>query len=107
MGRDKLSILTEAFGNVKTFALGVGSIQPIFHDSLVDFHVQLKIGLLFTLFVIEILSTVILLTQRFYVKKNRTHKRVNCGWSVLHILAVILSFSAFLPNRSVSPRRET
>ena len=74
MGRDKLTFFLGPSAILRIFALGGGSLRLISQDSLVDFLVQLKKWLFVIMFALEGFLILILLAQKFFVTKKRTHK---------------------------------
>ena len=77
MEKDKLIVFIGAISDLRIFTLSGISLRLILEDSLKDFQVRVKLGLIVLLFALEGFLDLSLLAQKFFVTKKFTHRIVN------------------------------
>ena len=74
VGKDKLIVFIGAISDLRIFTLSGSSLRLILEDSLEDFKVRVKLGLIALLFALEGFLDLSLLVQKFVLTKKFTHR---------------------------------
>ena len=104
MEKDKLIVFIGAISDLRIFTLSGSSLRLILEDSLKDFQVRVKLGLIVLLFALEGFLDLSLLAQKFFVTKKFTHRIVNfCSFLITCLCHMDFPYSQ--PLGGTSPLR--